>query len=410
MGSQRFEEDIVYSQEKVNWNRQNKEAIRKAIRNNSAVGFIVGKYDKDLTIVEVSDYFLYNLGYTFDGFMDDCKSSLKNVFFGENTHFLQKDRFQFIHGQGEGQILTHDHVPVHVRMFKTDFVSEENVKYWVLSVQMDWMQQNMHLVNDAIHSGFWYIECDEKGKDIHYIYSHEFRTMLGYRDILDFPNEKISWDGLIHPDDKARVEHALSTTLADKTDQMKYDIEYRMLVKNKGYQWFKDSGKVNRRIDGTASRMVGIFINIDKEKQAQKKQQRSDAFHRAYTEANLCEYYVNLKENTFESMKDEDTFLSSYEHASNWSNLVEGYVNDYVLDENVQKKITQYLRKCVEQKDTNFANGRLVRNLYDDLVMNHARRVDLIENPTKKDLQTIVAEDFRERDNTKSKVEDETGK
>ena len=66
----------------MNWNRQNKEAIRKAIRNNSAVGFIVGKYDKDLTIVEVSDYFLYNLGYTFDGFMDDCNSSLKNVFFG----------------------------------------------------------------------------------------------------------------------------------------------------------------------------------------------------------------------------------------------------------------------------------------------------------------------------------------
>ena len=84
--------------------------------------------------------------------------------------------------------------------------------------------------------------------------------------------------------------------------------------------------------------------------------------------------------------------------------------NDYVLDENVQKKITQYLRKCVEQKDTNFANGRLVRNLYDDLVMNHARRVDLLENPTKNDLQTIVGEDFRECVNERTQIENETEK
>lgn len=68
--------------------------------------------------------------------------------------------------------------------------------------------------------------------------------------------------------------------------------------------------------------------------------------------------------------------------------------NDYVLSELVKTKIYQYLSDVVQFKDENFANGRMVRNLYDDLVMNHARRVIDLEKPEREDLSTIMAEDF----------------
>ena len=68
--------------------------------------------------------------------------------------------------------------------------------------------------------------------------------------------------------------------------------------------------------------------------------------------------------------------------------------NDYILDENVQKKIHYYFEQQTATKDENFANGRLVRNLYDDLVMNHARRVIKLVNPGKVELSTIIEEDF----------------
>lgn len=68
--------------------------------------------------------------------------------------------------------------------------------------------------------------------------------------------------------------------------------------------------------------------------------------------------------------------------------------NDYVLDENVHKVIHDFLEGSKSKKDKNFANGRLVRNLYDDLVMNHARRVVNIENPTRDDMATIISSDF----------------
>lgn len=69
--------------------------------------------------------------------------------------------------------------------------------------------------------------------------------------------------------------------------------------------------------------------------------------------------------------------------------------NDYTLSEELLSEIREYLEKCVSEKDVNFSNGRLARNLYDDLVMNHAKRVVNIQTPTKKELSEILVEDFQ---------------
>lgn len=68
--------------------------------------------------------------------------------------------------------------------------------------------------------------------------------------------------------------------------------------------------------------------------------------------------------------------------------------NDYVLDNEVKEKIHLYFEQQISSKDENFANGRLVRNLYDNLVINHARRVIDVDNPSCVDLSTIKAADF----------------
>lgn len=68
--------------------------------------------------------------------------------------------------------------------------------------------------------------------------------------------------------------------------------------------------------------------------------------------------------------------------------------NDYTLDDAAKDKIHLYFVDQISSKDENFANGRLVRNLYDDLVMNHARRVIKITNPEREELSKIKAEDF----------------
>lgn len=68
--------------------------------------------------------------------------------------------------------------------------------------------------------------------------------------------------------------------------------------------------------------------------------------------------------------------------------------NNYVIEINAEQSIKAFLSECVNTKNENFANGRLVRNIFDDLIMSHARRVVNIENPTKNDLSLIIDDDF----------------
>ena len=75
-----------------------------------------------------------------------------------------------------------------------------------------------------------------------------------------------------------------------------------MRMKDNQYQWFRAAAEVIRRLDGSASRIAGIFIKIDAEKKEIMQAQKSAAFHRAFTKADLCEYYVNLEANTFDTL------------------------------------------------------------------------------------------------------------
>lgn len=71
--------------------------------------------------------------------------------------------------------------------------------------------------------------------------------------------------------------------------------------------------------------------------------------------------------------------------------------NDYILNDDVSQLLCSYLEEQVEAKGDNFANGRMVRNIYDDLAMNHARRIFSMDYKTddRQVLTTIIAEDFK---------------
>ena len=69
--------------------------------------------------------------------------------------------------------------------------------------------------------------------------------------------------------------------------------------------------------------------------------------------------------------------------------------NDYTLSAGAAEKLKGKLSDKVANKDIQFANGRLVRNIYDDLVMNHARRVVAIDHPTCRELMEITEEDVK---------------
>ncbi len=70
--------------------------------------------------------------------------------------------------------------------------------------------------------------------------------------------------------------------------------------------------------------------------------------------------------------------------------------NDYKLSENAARKLKVIMKNTIEQKGEQFANGRFVRNLYEDITMRQARRIFKMEKPTKEALVEIIEDDVSE--------------
>ena len=342
--------DEIYTSDTEKLGENVLQAMQNTIHQNGGIGTVTGYYDAGLPILSVSELLLHNLNHSYASLMERTKGLLKNLFYGENVSFLEPERFRQIRGAGEGQILTADGTPVYVRLYKEDAVDADGRPLWVLSVQVNWAYEDLALVNESIHSAPWTLECDETGRIVRASWSHAFRQILGYHDALDFPNQLDAWSELLHPEDKDRVMTLLLKTVADKTNTTKFSVEYRLKLQNGPYQWFRASAEVIRRLDGTASRITGIIYNIEEEKQSRMQAQRAAAFHRAFTNANLCEYYVNLEQNTFDTFKVEASLMTAFEQSQTWDELIKFFVDNYVVEQDKQKVTDFYDRAYITEK------------------------------------------------------------
>ena len=126
---------------------------------------------------------------------------------------------------------------------------------------------SLDTIHEMLGSGKWTMDFDEQGVMVGVKWSDEFRRMLGYHSREDFPDVLESWSDLLHPDDKERVLKEFHDTISDYTGQKTYDVEYRLLTKNRGYRWYRAVGKLIRRPDGSPVTYVGIFIDIMERKE-----------------------------------------------------------------------------------------------------------------------------------------------
>lgn len=78
--------------------------------------------------------------------------------------------------------------------------------------------------------------------------------------------------------------------------------------------------------------------------------------------------------------------------------ILEGYCadNNYKLSDNLKQKLYSFFKNKTASKSCNFENGRLARNVFDDLVMNHAKRVIKKNHIMESDLIVIEECDFIE--------------
>ena len=140
----------------------------------------------------------------------------------------------------------------------------------------------LNLVVHASKIGLWNMEVvlnDPLNPSNTFVWSDEFRRMLGYTDENDFPNLLSSWSGLLHPEDKEATLEAFARHILDKTGKTPYDVEYRLLRKTGEYAYYRASGETIRDKNGNAVRVVGALMDITDTKNMllDKDRQRAEA-------------------------------------------------------------------------------------------------------------------------------------
>ena len=146
---------------------------------------------------------------------------------------------------------------------------------------------SLDTIHEMLGSGKWTMDFDEAGVMTRVSWSDEFRRMLGYQNTDDFPDVLTSWSDLLHPEDREHVLREFNETISDYTGHKTYDVEYRLLTKNRGYRWYRAVGKPTRRPDGSPISYVGVFIDITGQKEMMQELARQrESLSIALEEAN----------------------------------------------------------------------------------------------------------------------------
>ena len=72
----------------------------------------------------------------------------------------------------------------------------------------------------------------------------------------------------------------------------------------------------------------------------------------------------------------------------------EEYLLEEVIDEAGDNYLKEYFKKVYENRPSNFANGRAVRNLFEEVITNQANRLANKSEITDDELNTLTYEDF----------------
>jgi PAS domain S-box-containing protein len=119
----------------------------------------------------------------------------------------------------------------------------------------------------------WNVLTDEA------LFNDRWTEMLGYS-VEEIEPRLSSWQSLIHPDDKPRVDAILNEHLNGKTPM--YESEHRLRHKSGRWVWVLDRGRVIERDSaGRAVRACGTHLDITDRRQAEDKLAESEAILKA---------------------------------------------------------------------------------------------------------------------------------
>ena len=145
------------------------------------------------------------------------------------------------------------------------------------------------LAREMLQDGLWDMEVvagDPVNPRNAFWWSDQFRRLLGYATVAEFPDVLDSWASKLHPDDAERTVKAFSAHITDRSGRTPYDVEYRLRCKDGAYRWFRALGQTKRMPDGTPLRVVGALTDLTLQKH-EEENQRTQAENNVFLDSSL---------------------------------------------------------------------------------------------------------------------------
>lgn len=146
------------------------------------------------------------------------------------------------------------------------------------------------LATQATKEGLWEMNVvakDPINPDNSAWWSSRFKELLEYDDNDIFPEKLDTWASKLHPEDREKVMKALYEHLVDKTGNVPFDTEFRILNRKGEYLWFSSTAETQRDEVGTPLKIAGSIRNINRRKKAEQELQEQTAIVNAILQASV---------------------------------------------------------------------------------------------------------------------------
>jgi PAS domain S-box-containing protein len=129
-------------------------------------------------------------------------------------------------------------------------------------------EEQLSLVLEGSQDGFW--DWDIRTGVV--TRSPRWAEMLGYT-LADVPTGRAGFIGLVHPEDRARVEADEHSVWSGRD---RFEVEFRMQERSGGWKWILDRGKVVLRNPATGEpwRIAGTHTDITARKHAEQENEK----------------------------------------------------------------------------------------------------------------------------------------
>ncbi|KTT37041.1 chemotaxis protein [Pseudomonas oryzihabitans] len=149
--------------------------------------------------------------------------------------------------------------------------------------ELDVTLTRFELAREMLNDGLWDMEViagDPINPKNPFWWSPQFRRLLGYETLQEFPDVLDSWASRLYPEDRERVLEAFAAHLNDRTGRTGFDVTYRLVLKSNEVRWFRARGQTRRAADGTPLRVVGALADVHAIHEQEALREAQEAQHR----------------------------------------------------------------------------------------------------------------------------------